>query len=202
MLRHTSKWWLFKRKQCATSLQNSIRKTSTFRRWLKQFQETGSALYRKADFEGRFWLDWTFNVPWKAHMLKLFFILQYWFYRKQNILSYNFIFRKQFYFDSTGLKIIDDGNPDNNSESPCIISFFPRYTTLQLTVCTLHLLRKHHQMKVDRPPMKQPLHCCNSHIEGLIPVHGWNRFLSFHFLRWNADQNFTVTVSADGALYQ
>jgi len=33
-------------------------------------------------------------------------------------LSYNFIFRKQFYFIFSGLKIIGHENPDNNFESP------------------------------------------------------------------------------------
>jgi hypothetical protein len=41
-----------------------------------------------------------------------------------NFLSYIFIFRKQFYSVVFGLKIISHGNPDNNSESHCII--FPR----------------------------------------------------------------------------
>jgi hypothetical protein len=36
-------------------------------------------------------------------------------------LSYTFIFRKQFYFVISGLKIIGHGNPDNNLESPCIL---------------------------------------------------------------------------------
>jgi hypothetical protein len=36
-------------------------------------------------------------------------------------LSYTFIFRKQFYFVVSGLKIIGHGNPDNNLESPCIL---------------------------------------------------------------------------------
>jgi hypothetical protein len=35
------------------------------------------------------------------------------------VLSYTFIFRKQFYFVVSGLKIIGHGNPDNNLESPC-----------------------------------------------------------------------------------
>jgi hypothetical protein len=35
-----------------------------------------------------------------------------------NSLSYTFIYRKQFYFVVSGLKIIGHGNPDNNLESP------------------------------------------------------------------------------------
>jgi hypothetical protein len=35
-------------------------------------------------------------------------------------LSLAFIFRKQFCFGPSGLKIIGNGNPDNNLESPCI----------------------------------------------------------------------------------
>jgi hypothetical protein len=35
-------------------------------------------------------------------------------------MSFYFIFRKQFYFVVSGLKIIGYGNPDNNLESPCI----------------------------------------------------------------------------------
>jgi len=35
-------------------------------------------------------------------------------------LSYIFIFRKQFYFGISGLKIIGHGNPDNNLESICM----------------------------------------------------------------------------------
>jgi hypothetical protein len=37
------------------------------------------------------------------------------------LLSYTFIFHKQFYFVVSGLKIIGHGNPDNNLESPCIL---------------------------------------------------------------------------------
>jgi hypothetical protein len=36
------------------------------------------------------------------------------------IISYTFIFRKQFYFVVSGLKIIGQGNPDNNLESHCM----------------------------------------------------------------------------------
>jgi hypothetical protein len=53
-------------------------------------------------------------------MLKLFSILQYWFYKLKNFLSYTFIFHKQFYFVVFGLKIVGHGNPDNNLESLCI----------------------------------------------------------------------------------
>jgi hypothetical protein len=53
-------------------------------------------------------------------MLKLFRILQYWLYKQWNFLSYTFIFRKQFYFVASGLKITDHENPDNNLEWPCI----------------------------------------------------------------------------------
>jgi hypothetical protein len=35
-------------------------------------------------------------------------------------LSYTLIFRKQFYFVVSGLKMIGHGNSDNNFESPCI----------------------------------------------------------------------------------
>jgi hypothetical protein len=35
-------------------------------------------------------------------------------------MSYTFIFRKQFYFVISGLKIIGHGNHDNNLESHCI----------------------------------------------------------------------------------
>jgi hypothetical protein len=38
---------------------------------------------------------------------------------KYNFFSYIFIFRKQFYFVTSGLKIIDHGNTDNNLESHC-----------------------------------------------------------------------------------
>jgi hypothetical protein len=44
-------------------------------------------------------------------------------------LSYTFIFRKQFYFVVTSLKIIGHGNPDNDSESLCI-SYFDEYEKL------------------------------------------------------------------------
>jgi hypothetical protein len=36
-------------------------------------------------------------------------------------LSYTFIYRKQFYFVVSGLKIIGHVNPDNNLESSCIM---------------------------------------------------------------------------------
>jgi hypothetical protein len=51
-------------------------------------------------------------------MLKLLSILQYWLYEQQNFLRSNFIFRKQFYFIISNLKIIGHVNPDNNLESP------------------------------------------------------------------------------------
>jgi hypothetical protein len=38
-----------------------------------------------------------------------------------NFLSYNFIFRKQFYLIAFDLKIIGYGNTDNNLESRCIL---------------------------------------------------------------------------------
>jgi hypothetical protein len=44
--------------------------------------------------------------------------LQYLFYKQYNFLSYIFIFRKRFYFVFSGLKLIGQGNPDNNLESP------------------------------------------------------------------------------------
>jgi hypothetical protein len=37
----------------------------------------------------------------------------------ESILIYTFIFRKQFYIFVSGLKIIGQGNPDNNSDSHC-----------------------------------------------------------------------------------
>jgi hypothetical protein len=37
-------------------------------------------------------------------------------------LNYTFIFRQQFYFIISGLKITGHGNPDNNLESPCVTS--------------------------------------------------------------------------------
>jgi hypothetical protein len=40
----------------------------------------------------------------------------------KSFLSYTFIFRNQFYFVFFGSKINDDGNPNNNLESPCRIS--------------------------------------------------------------------------------
>jgi len=45
-------------------------------------------------------------------------------------LSYTFIFRKQFYFVVSGLKIIGHGNPDNNLESSCILGSNSLFTTL------------------------------------------------------------------------
>jgi hypothetical protein len=62
----------------------------------------------------------TSYVPWRVRMLKLCNILQCLFYRLWNVLSYFFIFRKQFYFIFSGLKIIGLGKPDNNVESPSI----------------------------------------------------------------------------------
>jgi hypothetical protein len=41
----------------------------------------------------------------------------------KTFLSYTFIFRKQFYFVISGLKIICHGNPDNNLESYSIYGF-------------------------------------------------------------------------------
>jgi hypothetical protein len=40
----------------------------------------------------------------------------------ETFVSYSFIFSKQFYFVFSGLKIIGDGNPDNNLESHCASS--------------------------------------------------------------------------------
>jgi hypothetical protein len=40
------------------------------------------------------------------------------------LLSYIFIFRKQFCFVVSGLKIMGHGNPDNNLELPCILNQF------------------------------------------------------------------------------
>jgi hypothetical protein len=60
-------------------------------------------------------------VSWKTCMLKLFSILQYWFYKQYNFLSYTFIFRKQFYSVPSDLKIIGHGNPNNNLKSPCTL---------------------------------------------------------------------------------
>jgi hypothetical protein len=45
-----------------------------------------------------------------------------------------FIFRKQFYFVVSGLKIIGHGNPDNNLETPCIITVTA--TTTGITTAT------------------------------------------------------------------
>jgi hypothetical protein len=45
-------------------------------------------------------------------------------------VSYTFIFRKQFYFVISGLKIIGHGNPDSNLESPCISE--PRFLCVHL----------------------------------------------------------------------
>jgi hypothetical protein len=47
----------------------------------------------------------------------LFSILHHCFYRKYNFLTYIFLFRKQFYFVISGLKIIGHGNSDNNLAS-------------------------------------------------------------------------------------
>jgi hypothetical protein len=41
---------------------------------------------------------------------------------KKKVMSYTFIFRKQFDFVFSGLKIIGHGNPDNNLESHCSIN--------------------------------------------------------------------------------
>jgi hypothetical protein len=76
-------------------------------------------------FVGRCWsnpgsLD--ILLSWKAHKLKLFNILQHWFYRQQNFLSYTFIFHKQFCLCFFQFKIIGHGNPNNNLDSPCIKS--------------------------------------------------------------------------------
>lgn len=50
---------------------------------------------------------WTSYLSQKAHMLTLFSILKYWFYRYYNFMNYTFAFYKQFYFAVYGLKIID-----------------------------------------------------------------------------------------------
>jgi hypothetical protein len=59
---------------------------------------------------------WTSYVLWKASMLKLFNILQHWFYKQQIVLSCTFIFHNQFYFILSYLKVIGHENPDNNLE--------------------------------------------------------------------------------------
>jgi hypothetical protein len=56
---------------------------------------------------------WTSYVERKARMLKLFSILQHWFLNQQNAWSYIFIFHK-FYCIASGLKIMGQGNRDNN----------------------------------------------------------------------------------------
>jgi hypothetical protein len=53
----------------------------------------------------------------------------------KNLLSYTFIFRKQFYFVVPGLKFIGHGNPDNNLESPCIMVRFKFLTSVILKLC-------------------------------------------------------------------
>jgi hypothetical protein len=42
---------------------------------------------------------------------------------KQNFLSSDFIFLNRFYFIVSGLKILGHGNPDNNLESYCVLSW-------------------------------------------------------------------------------
>jgi hypothetical protein len=68
---------------------------------------------------------WTSYVPRKAGMLKLFSILQYWFYKWQNFLSYTSIFCKQFCIVVSVSKIIGHGKPDNNLESPYALKHTP-----------------------------------------------------------------------------
>jgi hypothetical protein len=65
-------------------------------------------------------------------MLKLFSIPQCRFYKQQNFFSYTFIFRKQFYFVPSGLKIVRHGNTNNNLESPCVF-FLIAPTALLIT---------------------------------------------------------------------
>jgi hypothetical protein len=50
------------------------------------------------------------------------------------LLSYIFIFHKQFYFVISGLKIIGHENPDNNLESPCISVYKTNLAVLWLGI--------------------------------------------------------------------
>jgi hypothetical protein len=50
---------------------------------------------------------------------------------KLNVLNYTFIFRQQFYFSVSGLKIISHGNLDNNVGS-YYVSKLPKYYKLKI----------------------------------------------------------------------
>jgi hypothetical protein len=100
---------------------------NAIRSWVKEFQETGNVLHPKGAERTSTWQEvldriqeaWTSHMPGKACMLKLFCILQYWFYKWENMLSCILIFLQQFYGIFFVLRIIDHGNPDNNLESFC-----------------------------------------------------------------------------------
>jgi hypothetical protein len=79
--------------------------------WNSELLLRSKQLHRKCwrTLEGKLNTAWTFYVPRKARILKLFSILQYWFYKQHNFLSFAFI--KQFYFVISGLKIIGHGKP-------------------------------------------------------------------------------------------
>jgi hypothetical protein len=71
------------------------------------------------------------------------------------LLSYTFIFRKQFYFLISGLKIIGHGNPDNNLESPCIygLGWFYRWKN----VSVIWLLILYAFLSYNRPTFWKPV---------------------------------------------
>jgi hypothetical protein len=95
---------------------------NAIRRWLKQFQETGSVLHQNG---AGIQETWTSYVPRNVGMLKLGLIFCSVDSISNKTFEYNFIFGKSFVFIISGLKIIDHGNRDNNLESFCMICSFP-----------------------------------------------------------------------------
>jgi hypothetical protein len=101
------------------------------RRWLKQFQETGSVVAIESFILQMLEYTWR-EIEYLLDMLcakkgahvKVFSICSISFISCK-LYSYTFIFRKQFYFIVSGLNNLGHGNTDNNLESLSI--FFPRY---------------------------------------------------------------------------
>jgi hypothetical protein len=84
--------WFFEKRpvikmqrRCRTQYGRISPSDNAIRRWLEQFQEPGSVLHRKGtgrpntsqENVDRIQEAWTFYVPGKTCMLKLFSILQY-----------------------------------------------------------------------------------------------------------------------------